>query len=110
MHQRTSPLYALDSVWIARLIPFKALDTGTSLIYLSPSYASSFYSLIPGAKPIPTEQYGESGKLSMFFYALCLLNNFVGFYSFPCNSSLDVALSFGGTRFSLNVHDFNLGT
>ncbi|KAH8828296.1 acid protease [Flagelloscypha sp. PMI_526] len=69
-----------------------ALDTGTSLIYMSESNASKFYSLIRGSKPIPYDQYGASG-----------------FYSFPCKSSLDIAFSFEKIRFSLSSDDFNLG-
>jgi len=40
----------------------QAIDTGTSLIYVPPTIASAFYSLIPGSKR--ASQYG-SGKRTL---------------------------------------------
>lgn len=66
-----------------------AIDTGTTLIYLPDKVASDLFSLIPGAGPAP--QYGP------------------GIFTYPCDSDLDVAFSFGGQSFSIQAVDFNLG-
>ncbi|KAJ6609854.1 aspartic peptidase domain-containing protein [Mycena sp. CBHHK59/15] len=65
------------------------IDTGTTLIYLPSNVASEFYAMIPGSKPAP--QFGPE------------------FYTYPCSSKLDVALSFDGRLFSISTSDFNLG-
>jgi hypothetical protein len=64
--------------------------------------------MIPGAKPIPPEQYGTSGSFIPITFVIRVLK-IAGFYSFPCNSTLDVAFSFQQTQFSIDPMDFNLG-
>jgi hypothetical protein len=45
----------------------QAIDTGTSLIYVPPTIASAFYSLIPGSKR--ASQYGSG--MSPLLPAMC---------------------------------------
>lgn len=66
-----------------------AIDTGTSLIYVPPTIASAFYSLIPGSKR--ASQYGS------------------GFWTVPCFSVKQIELSFNEHRFAINPRDFYLG-
>ncbi|KAG1904185.1 acid protease [Suillus fuscotomentosus] len=66
-----------------------AIDTGTTLIYLSQAVASSIYANIPGAGP--AANYDSN------------------FFSFPCNSSPTISLLLGGHDFGLDLQDFNLG-
>jgi hypothetical protein len=69
----------------------QAVDTGTTLIYVPPRVAASFYKQIPGSEPAP--QFGQ------------------GFYQYPCaaDDQLSLALGFNGKGFKLDVSDFNLG-
>ncbi|ETW80500.1 hypothetical protein HETIRDRAFT_440362 [Heterobasidion irregulare TC 32-1] len=66
-----------------------AIDTGTTLVYLPNELAARFYALVPGSKL--AAQFGP------------------GFYTYPCASRPTVELSFDGTRFALDLRDFNLG-
>lgn len=66
-----------------------AIDTGTTLIYLSQAVASAIYANIPGAGP--AANYDSN------------------FFSFPCNSKPTISLVLGGNDFDLSMQDFNLG-
>ncbi|KAG2356450.1 aspartic peptidase domain-containing protein [Suillus spraguei] len=66
-----------------------AIDTGTTLIYLSQTVASAIYANIPGAGP--AENYDSN------------------FFSFPCNSNPTISFLLGGYDFDLSMQDFNLG-
>ncbi|TCD70341.1 hypothetical protein EIP91_003970 [Steccherinum ochraceum] len=68
-----------------------AIDTGASLIHLPNSVASDFYAMIPGAHDA-TADFGP------------------GFYTFPCDAPLEVALSFGGKAYTVHNDDLNIGT
>ncbi|KII92250.1 hypothetical protein PLICRDRAFT_154633 [Plicaturopsis crispa FD-325 SS-3] len=68
---------------------YQAIDTGTTFIYLPDAVTAKFYANIPGAKTAP--QYGS------------------GFYTFPCNAKINIALQFSARQFSLDSGDFNLG-
>ncbi|KAG8934118.1 hypothetical protein FRC01_005017 [Tulasnella sp. 417] len=67
-----------------------AIDSGTTLIYVPRAVASAIYRQIPGARQADAE-YGE------------------GFWTYPCNSNLNIQLGFGDNYFALNPVDFNLG-
>ncbi|KZT66403.1 acid protease [Daedalea quercina L-15889] len=66
-----------------------AIDTGTTLIYVPDDVASQFYALIPGS--MVAMQYGP------------------GFYSYPCDTTLAITLTFGGRAYGVDPVDFNLG-
>ncbi|KAG2036467.1 aspartic peptidase domain-containing protein [Suillus americanus] len=66
-----------------------AIDTGTTLIYVSQAVASSIYANIPGAGP--ATNYDSN------------------FFSFPCNSNPTISFLLGGHDFGLSMQDFNLG-
>ncbi|KAI4528633.1 acid protease [Schizophyllum commune Loenen D] len=68
---------------------YAAIDTGTTLIYLPGGVAAKFYAMINGSKPAP--QYGPE------------------YFTYPCNSKLDINFIFNGQSFSMNQFDFNLG-
>lgn len=68
--------------------PLAAIDTGTTLVGGPQAAVRAVYSLIPGAQTAP----GMSG-----------------YYLFPCDSDLDIELSFGGKNFRMAVQDMNLG-
>ena len=88
----------------------QAIDTGTSLIYVPPTVASAFYSLIPGSKR--AGQYG-SGKHPLLPAALKkkthIYISIAGFWTVPCFSVKQIELSFNEHRFSINPRDFYLG-
>ncbi|KAI0820010.1 acid protease [Trametes gibbosa] len=67
-----------------------AIDTGTSLVYLPNAAADDFYAMIPGSAAASV-QYGA------------------GFYTFPCDTSLTVALILSGQSYAIHPDDFNLG-
>ncbi|KIY44362.1 acid protease [Fistulina hepatica ATCC 64428] len=66
-----------------------AIDTGTTLIYVPNGLAAKFYAMISGARP--AAEYGPE------------------FFTYPCNSNIDIAFTFGTVHFKLNLFDFNLG-
>ncbi|KAF9164282.1 hypothetical protein DFQ26_001627 [Actinomortierella ambigua] len=65
------------------------IDSGTTLTILSPSEANRFFSNIPGARASP-----EVGN---------------GFYTYPCDHSPAVSLTFRGRSFNIAPDKFNLG-
>ncbi|KAG0269040.1 hypothetical protein DFQ27_004972 [Actinomortierella ambigua] len=65
------------------------IDSGSSLIVLSPSDAKAFFGNIPGARP--SSVAGE------------------GFYAYPCNSPPTVSLTFNGRSFDITPDNLNLG-
>ncbi|KAM0787045.1 hypothetical protein ACM66B_006311 [Microbotryomycetes sp. NB124-2] len=66
-----------------------AIDTGTTLIGGPADVVAQLYGQIPGALPAT--------------------GDFTGYYSYPCNSSVNVTLTFAGVNFSMTPDDFNLG-
>ncbi|KAG1746213.1 acid protease [Suillus lakei] len=66
-----------------------AIDTGTTLIYVSQAIASLIYANIPGTGPAT--------------------NYDSGFFSFPCDSNPTISFSLGGHDFGLSIQDFKLG-
>ncbi|KAF7428327.1 hypothetical protein PC9H_007548 [Pleurotus ostreatus] len=67
-----------------------AIDTGTTLIYLPNEVAMDLYDQIPGSQSLE-DRYGPA------------------FYSYPCDSNVDVGVVFSGKVFYINSADFNLG-
>ncbi|GLB45980.1 putative peptidase A1 family protein [Lyophyllum shimeji] len=66
------------------------IDTGSTLVLGNTSSVANFYDAIPGSK----DAYDTAGE---------------GFYTFPCNASLDISLTFGGKEFRFDPKHFNLG-
>jgi len=68
--------------------PLAAIDTGTTLIGGPETEVAALYALIPNSAP-GTGQYQ-------------------GYYTYPCSTSVNVALSFGGQTWSIAPSDFQL--
>ncbi|KIJ41078.1 hypothetical protein M422DRAFT_172860 [Sphaerobolus stellatus SS14] len=64
------------------------IDTGTTIMYGSPSAVKKFYAHIPGSK---------------------LADLLHGYYSYPCSKKPDVSFSWGGKNWPISHEDFNLG-
>lgn len=71
--------------------PLAAIDTGTTLIGGPSSAVQAFYSQISGSR--------SASSVGMD-----------GYYLFPCNSNLNIQMTFGGKSWSMNTQDFNLGS
>ncbi|KAI0275626.1 aspartic peptidase domain-containing protein [Russula aff. rugulosa BPL654] len=66
-----------------------AIDTGTTLIGAPTAAVNAIWGAVNGAVPL-------SGNMS-------------GFYTFPCNTQLSIAISFGGPAWPINPADLNAG-
>jgi len=66
-----------------------AIDTGTTLIGGPSAAVSAVYAQIPGSQQL-------SGNLA-------------GFYGFPCSTTVQVTMAFGGKSWPINSDDMNLG-
>ncbi|GAA5984801.1 hypothetical protein JCM11641_002744 [Rhodosporidiobolus odoratus] len=66
-----------------------AIDTGTTLIGGPSETVKSVYAEVEGAR-------AATGDYS-------------GYYSYPCDANVSVALSFGGIAYNMTPEDFNLG-
>jgi hypothetical protein len=92
------------------LVLSQAIDTGTSLIYVPPTIASAFYSLIPGSKR--ASQYGSGKPSPLLCHVLKetkIIPIYAGFWTVPCFSVKQIELSFNEHRFAINPRDFYLG-
>ncbi|KAI0294298.1 acid protease [Multifurca ochricompacta] len=67
---------------------YAAIDTGTTLIGGPTAQVSALYAQIPGSA-------AETGQ-------------FQGYYNYPCSTSVNIALSFGGQSWSISPTDFKL--
>jgi len=67
-----------------------AIDTGTTLIGAPTTAVNAIWGAVSGAVP--------------------LTGNMTGFYAFPCNTQLTIAISFGGPAWPISLADLNLGT
>jgi cathepsin D len=67
---------------------FAAIDTGTTLVGGPPSAIAALYAQIPGSAP-------ASG-------------NYDGYYTYPCDTSVTVSLSFGGNSWPISPDDFKM--
>jgi cathepsin D len=65
-----------------------AIDTGTTLIGGPSEAVQNFYAAIPGSAAVPQQQ---------------------GFFSFPCSTTLNTTISFGGNTWSISSEDMNVG-
>ncbi|KAJ7049944.1 acid protease [Mycena amicta] len=66
-----------------------AIDTGTTLIGGPTADVEAIYAAIPGATRSPTMS---------------------GYFEFPCSSSVQISMSFGGKIWPINSADMNLGS
>ncbi|KAF9651450.1 aspartic peptidase A1 [Thelephora ganbajun] len=66
-----------------------AIDTGTTLIGGPSAAVQAVYAQIPGSQPL-------SGNLA-------------GFYGFPCETTVQINMAFGGKSWPINPQDMNLG-
>lgn len=87
----------------------QAIDTGTSLIYVPPTLASAFYSLIPGSKRANQYGPGKPPPPSPSAHEFENKGPYAGFWTVPCFSVKQIELSFNGHRFAINPRDFYLG-
>lgn len=69
--------------------PNVAIDTGTTLIGGPADEVRQFYNHVIGSSPAT--------------------GSYQGYYSYPCNSSVNVNFRFGGKNYSMTPDDFNLG-
>ncbi|KAF9785153.1 acid protease, partial [Thelephora terrestris] len=67
---------------------YSAIDTGTTLIGGPQSAIAAIYANIPGSSP-------GTG-------------DFQGYYEYPCNTNVNVTLSFGGRSWSISSADFTM--
>lgn len=67
---------------------YAAIDTGTTLVGGPSQYIAEFYQQIPGSAP-------GTG-------------NFEGYYSYPCSTTIDATMSFGGKSWTISEADFRL--
>jgi len=67
-----------------------AIDTGTTLIGAPTAAVNAIWRAVPNSA--------------------ALTGNMTGFFSFPCNTQLTIALSFGGPSWPISMADLNLGT
>jgi hypothetical protein len=65
-----------------------AIDTGTTLIGGPAAQVAAVYAAIPGSAPAT--------------------GNYEGYYTYPCSTTVNVALSFGGQTWSISPTDFKL--
>lgn len=65
------------------------IDTGTTLIGAPSTVVSSVYSSISGAEPASGEQSG--------------------YYTFPCDTNVELSLTFNGVSYPISPDDFNAG-
>jgi len=65
-----------------------AIDTGTTLVGGPPSAIAQLYAQIPGSQP-------ASGNLE-------------GYYTYPCSTTVNVQLAFGGRTWTVDPADFQL--
>jgi len=68
--------------------PLAAIDTGTTLLGGPATEVAALYALIPNSAP-------GTGL-------------YQGYYTYPCSTSVNVALSFGGQTWSITPSDFQL--
>ncbi|KAJ3882653.1 aspartyl protease [Lentinula edodes] len=77
-----------ESVSLGSSSQLSAIDTGTTLIGGPTDAVQNFYSSIEGSSTVEGQQ---------------------GFFSFPCSTSLNTTISFGGTAWPISSADMNLG-
>ncbi|KAF8801329.1 aspartic peptidase A1 [Phlegmacium glaucopus] len=67
---------------------YAAIDTGTTLVGGPPQYISEIFAQIPGSSP-------GTG-------------DFQNYYTYPCNTTVNVQMSFGGKNWTISPADFQL--
>jgi cathepsin D len=66
-----------------------AIDTGTTLIGGPSADVQNIWAAVPGSQPMEGDMQG--------------------YYSFPCNTEVQISLSFGGSSWPISPADMNLG-
>ncbi|OCF56098.1 endopeptidase [Kwoniella mangroviensis CBS 10435] len=72
--------------------PQAAIDTGTTLIGVPSQVAEAIYSQIPNSQ------------------ALSASSGYDGYYQYPCDTTVNVTIQFGGLSYSMSNADMNLGS
>ncbi|KAG2341142.1 acid protease [Suillus weaverae] len=67
-----------------------AIDTGTTLIAAPTTVTADVWAQVPGS--------------------IALMGAYAGLYAFPCTTSVTVTMSFGGSTWTINSADMNLGS
>ncbi|KAG1772615.1 aspartic peptidase domain-containing protein [Suillus placidus] len=67
-----------------------AIDTGTTLIAAPTTVTANVWAQVPGS--------------------IALMGAYAGLYAFPCTTSVTVTMSFGGSTWTINPADMNLGS
>lgn len=67
-----------------------AIDTGTTLIAAPSTVAAAIWAQVPGSEALTGE--------------------YAGLYAFPCTTDVTVTISFGGSTWTINPADMNLGS
>lgn len=67
-----------------------AIDTGTTLIAAPTTVTASIWAQVPGS--------------------MALQGAYAGLYAFPCSTAVTVTMSFGGSTWTINSADMNLGS
>ncbi len=71
------------------------------------SYRHAHVSQISGARSAEDVGQGNSSSIPRYFNTQSYIAS--GIYTFPCDATLSLALSFSGFDFSIDMRDFNLG-
>lgn len=67
-----------------------AIDTGTTLIAAPSTVAANIWAQVPGS--------------------VALTGEYEGLFAFPCNTDVTVTMSFGGSAWTINPADMNIGS
>ncbi|WVW79578.1 hypothetical protein I302_101547 [Kwoniella bestiolae CBS 10118] len=73
-------------------LPQAAIDTGTTLIGVPTQVAQAIYSQISGSS------------------ALSAASGYDGYYQYPCSTTVNVTIQFGGLSYQISNADMNLGS
>lgn len=88
----SSALYqAQPNLYLTQSDRQSAIDTGTTLIGVPHADAVAIYAQIPGAQNMSAS------------------SGYQGYYMYPCNTRVSVALQFGGLSYTISDADFSLG-
>lgn len=84
-----------------------AIDTGTTLIGGPPTQVQALYAGIPGSS---RASGNYQGKLAGAWYGPhALIADVAGYYTYPCNATVNLTFTFGGLNYPMSSQDFNLG-
>ncbi|WWC72882.1 uncharacterized protein I206_106846 [Kwoniella pini CBS 10737] len=72
--------------------PSAAIDTGTTLIGVPTTVAQAIYAQIPNSAALPAS------------------SGYEGYYQYPCSTTVNVTIQFGGLSYAISNADMNLGS